>query len=75
MASKKQEEKLNRLWRYLQKIGKKEDLERYNMRAFLYSAGRLSFEQVLIELVGFYFGKDLNDPELKDVIQIIEGEK
>ena len=71
----KREEKLNRLWNYLQKIGKKEDLEAYNIRAILYSCGRLSYEQILIELVGAYFGKGLQDPELKGVIQIIEGEK
>ena len=74
MASKR-EEKLNRLWTYLQKVSKKEDLKRYNMRAFLYSAGRISYEQVLIELVAFYLGRDLQDEELKAVIQIVEGKK
>lgn len=69
----KREEKLNRLWRYLQKIGKKEDLEAFNMRAFLYSCGRLSYEQTLIELVAFFFGKTLQDPELKSLIEIVEG--
>ena len=71
----KREEKLNRLWIYLQKVSKKEDLERFNMRAFLYSVGRMSYEQALIELVAFYFGRDSQDEELKAVIQIIEGEK
>lgn len=71
----KREEKLNRLWTYLQKVSKKEDLERFNMRAFLYSVGRMSYEQALIELVAFYFGRDSQDEELKAVIQIIEGEK
>ena len=71
----KREEKLNRLWTYLQKVSKKEDLERLNMRAFLYSVGRMSYEQALIELVAFYFGKGSQDEELKAVIQIIEGEK
>lgn len=69
----KREQKLNRLWQYLQKISPKKELERLNMRAFLYSVGRLSYEQVLIELVGSY----LNAPaeELKALIEIIEGTK
>ena len=72
---KKREEKLNRLWNYLQKVSKREDLERFNMRAFLYSVGRISYEQALIELVAFYFGRDSQDEELRAVIKIIEGEK
>lgn len=71
----KREEKLNRLWDYMRKTSKREDLEPYNMRAFLYSCGRLSYEQVLVELVAFYFGKNLKDPELEGVLQIIEGKK
>ena len=70
----KREEKLNRLWNYIQKTSKKEDLEKLNMRAFLYSVGRLSYEQVLIELAAFYLGKDFTkDEEVKALIQIIEG--
>lgn len=75
MATKKQEKKLNNLWLYHQKIADKKTLEAYNMRAFLYSVGRLSYEQVLIELVALYFGKTLEDEELKGLIQIIEGEQ
>ena len=75
MATKKQEKKLNNLWGYLCKVGDKKTLQAYNMRAFLYSVGRLSYEQVLIELVALYFGKTLQDEELKGLIQIIEGDQ
>ena len=74
MATKKQEDKLNRLWIYLQKVSDKETLSFYNDRAFLYSVGRLSFERVLIELACLYLGKKFDDPEVKEIIKIIEGE-
>lgn len=71
----KREEKINRLWNYLQRNSKKEDLALLNTRAFLYSVGRISYEQALIELVAFYFGRGPQNEELKAVIEIIEGKK
>lgn len=71
----KREQKLNRIWNYLQKTASKEDLEGLNLRAFLYSVGRLSYEQCLVELVAFYFGKVPMDEEVKAIVEIMEGTK
>lgn len=71
----KREQKLNRLWNYFQKVSKTEDLQKFNMRAFLYGTGRLSYEEVLVEFVAFFFGKELNDPEVVTFKEIMEGKK
>lgn len=68
----KRERKLNNLWNYLQKTCTKETLQNLNLKAFLYSVGRITYEEALIYLSCTFLGKDIStDCEVKSLIDIL----
>lgn len=72
----KREQKLNRLWNYLIKGANKDTLHLLSIRGFLYSTGRISYEEALLELSATFLGIDIIENEnFKTLIDILECQK